>query len=204
MITGVLLAGGLSRRMGGGDKYFKPIGGKSLLDWTIERVKPQVSDLIINANADPQLFADYDLPLVPDVISGFAGPLAGILTGMDWSAQHHPERELIASFATDAPFIPLDLVSRLAEAMTKQGADIVCARSNERTHPVFALWPVQLREELRRAMIDEDMRKIGLWTSRYMTIPVEFETTPVDPFFNINKPDNLEQAEQLMKQLSGH
>ena len=197
-IVGVLLAGGLARRMGGGDKPMRALGGKPILDHVIDRVKPQVHHLILNANGDPARFSDYGLPVVADVIDGHQGPLAGILTALDWAAENVPEADYVVSFATDAPFLPHDLVARLMAPVSAGQAPLSCAITGDRTHPVFAVWPVALRDELRRAMIDEEMRKIDLWTDRIGITHVPFETTPVDPFFNVNRPENLEEAERLL------
>lgn len=196
-IVGVLLAGGLARRMGGGDKPLKTLGGKPILDHVIRRAQPQVSNLLLNVNGDAARFASYGLPMAGDVIDGHAGPLAGILTGMEWAAQHHPQAAWLASFATDAPFFPEDLVTRLHAAITAEDADMACAMSAGRTHPVFALWPVALKDDLRRAMTEQDMRKIDAWTARFNIVHVDFPANPVDPFFNINKPENLAEAETL-------
>ena len=197
-VAGVLLAGGLARRMGGGDKGLALLGGRPLLDRIIERIRPQVSELIINANGDAARFAEYGLPVVPDVIGDFAGPLAGVLTGLEWAAENAPGRPWVASFATDAPFVPPDLVERMSAAVETEGADMACAKSAGRTHPVFGLWPVALAADLRLAMIDEDMRKIDRWTARYNIIEVDFPDVPFYPFFNINAPDNLAEAERLL------
>ena len=200
-VAGVLLAGGLARRMGGGDKGLTLLGGRPLMDRIIERIRPQVSELIINANGNSARFAEYGLAIVPDVIGDFAGPLAGVLTGMEWAAENAPDAAWVASFATDAPFVPLDLVERLAAAVETEGADIACASSAGWTQPVFGLWPVALREPLRRAMIDEEMRTIKRWTDRYKVALVEFECDPVDPFFNINRAENIAEAETLLARL---
>lgn len=196
--VGVLLAGGLARRMGGGDKPLRTLGGRPILDRVIERARPQVSELLLNVNGDPSRFAGYGLPVAADVIEGHAGPLAGILTGLDWAAANAPRAHWLASFATDAPFLPADLVARLRDAVEDRGADMACAMSAGRTHPVFALWPVALRDELRSAMVDEDMRKIDAWTARYRIVHVDFAVEPIDPFFNINRPENLAEAEALL------
>lgn len=197
-VAGVLLAGGMARRMGGGDKGLALLGGRPLLDRIIERIRPQVSELIINANGVGARFAEYGLPVVPDVIGDFAGPLAGVLTGLEWAAENAPGLPWAASFATDAPFVPLDLVERLSAAVETESGDMACASSAGRAHPVFGLWPVALAADLRRAMIEEDMRKIDLWTARYNLIEVDFPDVPFDPFFNINAPDNLAEAEKLL------
>jgi len=196
--VGVLLAGGMARRMGGGDKCLQQLGGRSLLSYSIDVAAPQVGPLIINAAGDPARFKEFNLPVVADVIEGFAGPLAGVLSGLEWASENAPNAQWVVTFPTDAPFFPDDLVARLREAVDAAGADMACARSNARTHPVFALWPVRLAADLRQAMEDEDMRKIDLWTARYNIVHVDWPATPNDPFFNINRPEELAQAEALL------
>jgi len=192
---GLLLAGGLARRMGGGDKALIEMGGRPLLDYAVERARPQVSRLILNANGDAARFERFGLPVVADVIEGFAGPLAGVLTGMEWAAANAPDVEWLATFPIDAPFFPVDLIEHMGSAIAEADAEMACAESDGRTHPVFALWPVRLKDELRKAMVDEDMRKIDLWTARYRIVHVPFDTSGGDPFFNINRPENVEEAE---------
>ena len=196
-IAGVLLAGGQSQRMGGGDKNLRLLGGRPVLAHVIERAKPQVDALVLNANGDPQRFASFGLPVIADSVAGFAGPLAGVLAGLDWAAENLPEAELVASFATDAPFFPRDLVRRLAVALEEGGFDLACAQSNGQAHPVFGLWPVPLRAALREALAG-GLRKVDLWTARYKLVEVEFLAEPVDPFFNANRPDDLAEAERLV------
>lgn len=197
-IAGVLLAGGLSRRMGGGDKSLRTLGGRSILERIVATVRPQVGPLVLNANGDPARFAVFGLPVAADVVEGFAGPLAGVLTGMEWARANAPDCRWLASFATDAPFIPGDLVARLVAAVEREGADLACARSDGQEHPVFGLWRVDLADDLRRAMVEEDMRKVDAWTARYRLAVADFATDPVDPFFNTNRPDDLAEAERLM------
>ncbi len=196
-VHGVLLAGGLARRMGGGDKSLMRLGGRTILDHVVERARPQVAELLINANGDPARFADFKLPVAADVIPDFAGPLAGVLTGMAWVADNAPEIPWLASFATDAPFLPHDMVARLLAAIDEAGAEMACATSGGRAHPVFGIWPVRLRGELKRAMEDEEMRKIDRWTARYNIVHVAFDGPEVDPFFNVNRPENLAEAETM-------
>ena len=196
-IAGVLLAGGQSQRMGGGDKNLRMLGGKPMLAHVIERAKPQVDVLVLNANGDPQRFRSFGLPIIADSVTGFAGPLAGVLAGLDWAATHLPEAELVASFATDAPFFPRDLVRRLAVALEEGGFDLACAQSNGQAHPVFGLWSVSLREALREALAG-GLRKVDLWTARYKLVEVEFAAEPIDPFFNANRPEDLAEAERLV------
>jgi molybdopterin-guanine dinucleotide biosynthesis protein A len=201
-VIGVLLAGGRSRRMGGGDKCLRPLGGRPILAHVVERARPQVARLILNANGDPARFAGFGLPVVADVVlegaeGGFAGPLAGVLTGLDWAAAHAPDAPWVATFATDAPFLPADLVARLRAAVERDGADMACARSGGRDHPVFGLWPVRLRDDLRAAMA-AGVRKVDAWTARHRLAAAEFACDPVDPFFNANRPEDLAEAERLL------
>jgi molybdopterin-guanine dinucleotide biosynthesis protein A len=197
-VAGVILAGGLSRRMGGGDKCLRPLGGRPLLAHIVERARPQVAALVLNANGDPARFAGFSLPVAADVIEGFAGPLAGVLTGLEWAAQNAPQCRWVASFASDAPFVPRDLVARLLAAADAEKADLACAMSDGQAHPVFGLWRVDLAGDLRRAVADEGIHKVDRWTARYRLAQVEFPATPFDPFFNANRPEDLAEAERLL------
>lgn len=198
---GLLLAGGLARRMGGGDKPLRTIAGRSILAHVIERLAPQCDGLVVNANGDPARFAAYGLPVVADSVPDFAGPLAGILAGLDWMAAHRPESEWLVSVAADTPFIPDDLVARLHAAREAQNVPLACAASGGWTHPVIGLWPVRLRADLRHALTVEDERKIDRWTARHGCASAEWPLTPVDPFFNANKPEDLDEAERLFATL---
>jgi molybdenum cofactor guanylyltransferase len=198
-IIGVLLAGGLARRMGGGDKPLRLVAGRPILDRVIERLTPQVAGLVLNANGDPARFANYGLPVVADSVAGFAGPLAGILAGLDWTAEHRPDCSMIVSVATDAPFLPTDLVARMEKAFAAEGADLACAASGGQAHPVIGLWPVRLRDDLRHAIVDEGIRKVDVWTARYRLAQVAFSDRPVDPFFNANRPGDLDEATRLLE-----
>ncbi len=149
---GLVLAGGLARRMGGGDKPLRPIAGMTILDRVLARLRPQCDRIILNANGDPSRFAPTGLPVVPDNVPGFAGPLAGILAGLDWAAEHAPGVEWIASVPGDCPFLPRDLVVRLDAARVAAGRPLACARSGEWRHPVVGLWPTRLRDDLRQAL----------------------------------------------------
>lgn len=197
-VAGVLLAGGLARRMGGGDKCLRMLGGETILDRIVDRVRPQVDALVLNANGDASRFAATGLPVTADTIDGFAGPLAGVLAGMDWARENAPECPWLVSIPTDAPFLPLDLVAQLQSAVQEDGAEMACASSGGRSHPVVGLWPVDLAGALRRAMVDEDIRKVDVWTGRYRLTTVDFSTDPYDPFFNANRPADLEAAERLL------
>ena len=202
-VAGVLLAGGLSRRMGGGDKGLRSLGGRPILDHVVERVRHQVGPLLLNANGDAGRFAGYGLPVRGDVLEGFAGPLAGVLTGMEWVAEVAPSCRWLVSFACDAPFLPQDLVRDLLAAAEDKDADLACATSRGRSHPVFGLWRLDLREDLRHAMIEEEIRKVDRWTARYRLVEVHFpdiETPrgPIDPFFNTNSPEDIAEAESFL------
>lgn len=194
---GLLLAGGLARRMGGGDKPLRTIAGRTILAHVIERLVPQCEGLVVNANGDPARFAGYGLPVVADSVPDFAGPLAGILAGLDWMAVNRPETEWLVSVAADTPFIPHDLVARLHEAREEQGILLACAASGGWTHPVIGLWSVSLRADLRHALTVEDERKIDRWTARHGCASAEWPAAPVDPFFNANRPEDLDEAERL-------
>jgi len=196
-VVGVLLAGGLARRMGGGDKPLMTLGGRPLLDRIIERARPQVDHLIINANGNPARFDRYGLPVVADPVAGFAGPLAGVLAGMEWTRANRPGCLLIATFAADTPFFPHDLVVALKETLDA-GADIACARSGERDHPVFGLWPTALANDLRGSLVDDGVRKVDVFTARYRLRSVAFDDQPHDPFFNVNRPGDLARAEEML------
>ena len=202
-VLGVILAGGQARRLGGGDKALRELGGKPLLAHAIERLVPQVSQIIINANGDPARFDSFPHPVVADTVEGFVGPLAGVLAGLEWAAENAPDCEWIVTCATDAPFFPEDLVARLFEAVTQGDAELACAETNGRTHPVFGLWPVRLREDLRHALVVEELRKVDLWTARHGLASVDYPALVVDPFFNINRPEDLERAEQIVADLNG-
>jgi len=197
-VVGLLLAGGLSRRMGGGDKALRMLGRVSLLDRVIERIRPQVEALVLNANGDPERFARFGLPVVPDSVPDFAGPLAGVLAGLDWTALHRPDCAYVVSVATDAPFLPKDLVARFTVEIETAQADVACAASGGQAHPVIGLWPVRLREDLRHALVEEGIRKVDQWTARHRLATVVFGSEPIDPFFNANRPEDLAAAAALL------
>lgn len=196
-IPGVLLAGGLARRMGGGDKPMRTISGRTILERVIARLRPQCDGLILNANGDPARFAAFGLPVVPDSVGDFPGPLAGILAALDWMAAHRPEVTFMLSAATDCPFLPRDLVARLDGARKAQDAELAVAASGGQSHPVIGLWSVGLRHALRDALVNEGIRKIDRWTARYKLATVSWPATPLDPFFNANTADDIAEAERL-------
>ncbi|XUM24611.1 molybdenum cofactor guanylyltransferase MobA [Bradyrhizobium oligotrophicum S58] len=196
-IPGVLLAGGRAQRMGGGDKPLRMVDGRTILERVIARLAPQCSRLILNANGDPARFAGNGLAVVPDGVAGFPGPLAGILAGLDWVAAHMPEARWVLSAAGDCPFLPRDLVARLAGARAAEHAELALAASAGQTHPVIGLWPVGLRKDLRHALVAEDIRKVTRFTARYKVATVSWPTVPLDPFFNANTAVDLAEAERL-------
>ena len=194
---GILLAGGRALRMGGGDKALRRVGGATILARVIAAMAPQCAGLVLSANGDPARLAAYKLPVVADDVAGSKGPLAGILAGLDWVAANRPDVALAISAPTDAPFLPSDLVERLGAARLQQRADIACARSASGAHPVIALWPVAIRAELRRALVDEDLRKVGLFAQRHRLAFADWPAAPFDPFFNANDPLDLAAAEVI-------
>jgi len=201
-VSGVVLAGGQSRRMGGGDKGLLPLAGKAMLAHVIERLAPQVSAIVLNANGDPARFAAFDLPVIADTVTGFVGPLAGVLAGMRWSLAQAPQRRWIVTVPGDAPLIPGDLVSRMLAAIDAASGNIALARSNGDLHPVIGLWPVALAADLEAALAG-GVRKVLDWTGRHGTVPVDFAPmrlagVEIDPFFNANTPADLEALRARM------
>jgi molybdenum cofactor guanylyltransferase len=194
---GVVLAGGLARRLGGADKMHIRLGGATVLERIIDRLFAQCDGMMINTNAGPERFADTGLPVIADSVPGRPGPLAGILAGLDGARLAAPHKEWVVSVPSDCPFLPRDLVARLHEARTAAGARLACAASGGRQHPVVGLWPVSLREDLRHALSTEGVRKVGEWSARYPLAVAHWPAEPVDPFFNINTPDDVAAAERL-------
>lgn len=196
---GVILAGGLATRMGGGDKGLLDIGGQTLLDRVIGRLTPQVDGIALNANGDPDRFAGFGLSVLGDSIDGFAGPLAGVLAGLDWAAGQGADA--IVTVAADTPFFPRNLVSGLQAARKEADKSIALAASPDAKrgmvrHPTFGLWPVALRDDLRQAL-SEGIRKVVLWTDRHGATVALFENSKTDPFFNVNTPEDLTMARQM-------
>lgn len=200
MPLGVILAGGQATRMGGGDKGMLQLGGQNLLSRVIERLEPQVSGLALNANGDAFRFDGFGLPVLPDSIDGFAGPLAGVLAGLDWAAEQGAES--IVTAAADTPFFPRDLVEVLQLAAKLGDTNIALAATPDPERgtlrqPTFGLWPVVLREDLRAALND-GVRKVVQWTNRHNAADAMFPNWDYDPFFNINRPEDLQKAEAML------
>src|SRR5262245_33317228 len=198
--VGLILAGGLARRMGGGDKALIRIGGVAILDRVLEQLRGACDTIVLNANGDPARFARFGLPVVADSIAGFAGPLAGILAGLDWAAANAPGIEWLASVPGDCPFLPDRLIERLHAVRAEQGMPLACARSGEWRHPVVGLWPVGLREDLRHALAAEGLRKIEIWTARHGVAIATWPDQPLDPFFNVNTPEDAAMATHIAGQ----
>ena len=202
---GVILAGGLARRMGGGDKSLLSLGASSrVLDQVIARLGEQVDQMVLNANGDPARFDEFGLPVVADSLDGFLGPLAGVLAGLDYAAEHGFDH--IVSVAADTPFFPTNLVSALGSASSHMDVPIALAATKIEggktvRHPTFGLWPVALRDDLRSALQD-GLRKVVLWTDQHGAETHVFESGDIDPFFNINTPEDLELANKMMETLS--
>ncbi|MCI5038324.1 MAG: molybdenum cofactor guanylyltransferase MobA [Donghicola eburneus] len=196
----VILAGGKATRMGGGDKGLRTIGGKPLLDHVLDRMRAQSGPIALNANGDAARFADYGLPVLPDTLPDHPGPLAGVLAGLDWAAAQG--NDAIVTAAADTPFFPADLVERLQQAAGPSGLALAATREGEKIwrQPTFGLWPVALRDDLRDAL-QNGLRKIVMWTDQHDAGLALFDTDPVDPFFNVNTPDDITEAERLLEAL---
>jgi molybdopterin-guanine dinucleotide biosynthesis protein A len=201
-VTGVVLAGGLSRRMGGGDKGLLELAGRPMLTHVVCRLRPQVGAMVVNANGDPARFAPLGLPVVPDTIGGFVGPLAGVLAGMRWSVANAPGAHWVVTAPGDAPLLPSDLVDRLMQAVESRPGAITLAQSHGELHPVIGLWPIALAEDLEQ-QLRNGVRKVLHWTDRHGTVPVPFPPARVcgldiDPFFNANTPQELDQLRTML------
>lgn len=195
-IAGIILAGGRSSRMGGVEKAFVDLAGRPLIARAIERLAPQVQRMAINANGDPSRFAGYGLPVVADTVPDFAGPLAGILAGMRWAAAK--DCEAVATVAVDTPFFPADLVARLAAAREGDAFRPAIAESGGRLHPVFGLWPVALADDLERFLETGETFKAAVFVARHHSVATPFADTPSDPFFNVNRPEDLAAAAAML------
>lgn len=197
---GVVLAGGRATRMGGADKGLLQLGEATLLDHVLARFAPQCAGVAISANGDPARFSRFGLPVLADSLPDFPGPLAGILAGLDWAAGEGCDA--IVTAAADTPFLPRDLVIRLRDAAAAKGISVALAASPDeagvpRRHPTFGLWPVALREELR-AGLSEGLRKLALWADRHDAATAQFPVEGVDPFFNVNTPEDMARAAEIL------
>lgn len=200
-LAGCVLAGGLARRMGGGDKPLLPLAGETMLARVIARLRPQVGPMVLNANGDVGRFAGFGLPVVPDPIEGFAGPLAGVLAGLRWAQIHAPGADGIVSVAGDTPFFPKDLAARLLAARGAEPDRIVLAQAGGHMHPVFGYWPVSAADSLETFLREGTTRKVLAFVDRHPNAAADFTPPPgaPDPFFNVNTPEDLQAAEDLLK-----
>jgi molybdopterin-guanine dinucleotide biosynthesis protein A len=192
-IVGCVIAGGLSRRMGE-DKALVRFGDATLVARAVERLTRQVSKIAINANGDPSRLAGLKQPVIADMIANHPGPLAGVLTGMNWAQQQG--KDWVVTVPIDTPFFPGDLIARLAEAV--RGHDLAVATSGGHRHPLFTLWPVKLADDVRHALVDKDQRRVNAILDRYRLGSADWGVAPFDPFFNINTPEDLAEARRLM------
>ena len=200
---GVILAGGQARRMGGGDKGLLRLGDRSILEHVIARLRPQISDMALNANGDPARFAAFGLPILSDTVEGFVGPLAGVLAGMNWAAERGASH--IVTVAADTPFFPDNLVAQLQSSARTAGKPIALAATpdperGKNRHPTFGLWPAALRDDLRAAL-EGGLRKVVLWTDKHGAAQALFPVDPIDPFFNVNTPEDLDRARTLLAEI---
>lgn len=198
MTPAVILAGGRATRMGGGDKGLRSLAGRRIIDHVLDRTAGQCAPLAINANGDPARFAEFALPVLPDTLPDYPGPLAGVLAGMDWAAQLGADA--VVSLAADTPFFPTDLAARLHAHAGPTGLCLAATREGDRVfrQPTFGLWPVALRDDLRRAL-QGGLRKVVIWTDQHSAGTAIWGTTPIDPFFNINTPDDIKTAERMLR-----
>lgn len=194
----VVLAGGRSSRMGGGDKGFLSVDGRPILARVLAALAPQCGTVVLNANGDAERFTLFGRPVVADGVSGQCGPLAGVLAGMDYAASRHPDTTAILSVPADVPFLPSDLAAQLERRRVADGAAIVQARSGGRTHGVVALWSMAVRDDLRRALVDENVRRVSAFAVRHATATVVWPAEPLDPFLNVNTPDDLARARAML------
>ena len=208
-IVGIILAGGLSRRMEGTEKSLMQLGDKPLIAHVAARLALQLETIVINANGDPSRFHQLNLPVVADTIDGFAGPLAGVLAGMRWAIKNAPQATHILTVAADTPFFPDNYEKQMRDALNKNPIDmphIVLARSGEHRHPVFGLWPVQLADDLEKFLSIDENRKVMLFVKQYQLSDVDFPIEKInsqlrDPFFNINEPDDLQAATKKLQEM---
>jgi molybdopterin-guanine dinucleotide biosynthesis protein A len=199
-VVGVILAGGLARRMGGGDKSMLKLGGRRILDYVIESAQNQLETVIINANGAPERFAEFNLPVQADIVPDFAGPLAGVVSAMAWVKQNKPTATHIITVAADTPFFPIDYVTRMLALIQLKQQRLACASYQGRTQPVFGLWPVDLSDDLYKALVEDDVRKVDRFTAPYGVADVTFDELEDNPFFNVNKPEDIAIGEQQLAQ----
>ena len=192
--------------MGGGDKCLIPIAGIPMLDFVFIRLKRQLNQIVINANGDPNRFAHMELPIVSDSVKGFPGPLAGILAGLLWIQENLESSNYLLTVASDTPFFPEDLKSNMLDESQKDSNAIVLASSGGKTHPVFGLWPTRITSDLKNWIDQNQSRKVMDFVNTHSNYLVEFDLVEmgneiIDPFFNVNAPDDIVIAENYSKLL---
>lgn len=197
-VTGLILAGGQGRRMGGADKSFLMLAGRSLIAHVIARARPQVDHLLINSNGDTARFLQFNVPVIPDCVPGFQGPLAGIFAALAWSRQNHPNAAWLATFPNDSPFFPADLVARLIDAARERGARVASATSAGQHHPVFAVWSTAIDMTPEEIFDQRQIHRVDAGLALFPNTQVAFDVADYDPFFNVNTPEDLTMAERLM------
>jgi molybdopterin-guanine dinucleotide biosynthesis protein A len=201
-IIGIVLAGGKSSRMGGGNKALLPLGGRPLLSHVVARLRPQVAEIVLNANDDSGRFAAFGLPLVADRLAGQMGPPAGVHAGLAWAKANRPGSRFVITVAADTPFFPADLVSRFCAATSITNPKLVVARSESGVHPVFGLWPVSLAPHLEDSLRRGARKALDFVAAQQAKEvafpPLEIRGRAVDPFFNLNRPEDLAEAEALL------
>ena len=202
-VLGTVLAGGLSRRMAGRDKGSLALAGRPLISHVLDRIGDQVSEVVINASEELDRFREYGLNIVPDIsgngeVEDFGGPLVGILSVLEWVPANRPAVSLVVTVPTDTPLLPLDFVDRARQVFDAEQAEFACAVSGERVHPVITLWSVELRHRLRSLVVDEGLRRADRLLEHFHVARVEYPARPIDPFFNINNPEDLAEGERLL------
>jgi molybdopterin-guanine dinucleotide biosynthesis protein A len=200
-LIGVVVAGGRGTRMGGSDKALLPIAGRPMLAYVLDRLAPQVDHVVINAGGDPDRFADFGLPVVADDLESGRGPLAGVVAAMRWAAERDGSAPHVLTVPCDTPFLPRDLVSALRSALRRSAAEIACAASAGRTHPLCALWPVALASRLAAALDQNPSLGVARWMYQNRVVEVTFPVETIDPFLNVNSPEDLRRAEELVQAL---
>lgn len=195
-VVGLILAGGLAKRMGGGDKCLLPLAGRTLLQRTIERAQPQVEELLLNANGNSLRFARSRLPVIPDEFANNPGPLSGVHAGLKWMSHDNPDAEWLVSIASDTPFFPRDLVEKLLAAALAHKAQLAIAKSNSGLQPIFTLWHVSILKNIEAQLASNQIPKLQDWVCAQKHVIVEFPQAGYDPFLNINTPQDLYLAEE--------
>jgi molybdopterin-guanine dinucleotide biosynthesis protein A len=196
-ICGVLLAGGYSGEETK-DKPLRILAEKTLLDHALATARPQVRDVVLNVSSSTTTYQKFGLPIVADSGNSALGALSGILAAMEWAKKYQSEIEWVASFTTDMPFLPKNMVHSLVKSIIDAQADIACCRSADHAHTACGLWPVRLAGELKKDL-EGGASNINEWVAKHEVAYADFDVEPVDPFFTVNNAEDLEVAETLIK-----